>query len=122
MILVDTSVWIDHLRVGDSALMSLLNNSQVLVHPFVTGELACGNLVNRSNLLNLFGDLPQSAVVTHEEVLFFIEHNKLLGRGIGYIDAHLLAATALEGRSQIWTRDKRLAKIATSLRLASGVE
>ncbi len=122
MILVDTSVWIDHLRVGDSVLMSLLNSSQVLMHPFVSGELACGNLANRSKLLSLFGDLPQSAVATQEEVLFFIEHNQLMGQGIGYIDAHLLAATALEGTAQIWTRDKRLARIAKGLKLALSTE
>jgi len=117
MVLVDTSVWIDHLRVGETSLASLLNNSQVLVHPFVTGELACGNLADRSNLLKLLRNLPQASVATLEEVLFFIEHNGLMGRGIGFIDAHLLAATALGGRARLWTRDKRLARIAEGLNL-----
>ena len=118
MILVDTSVWIDHLRAGDAALVSLLDNSKVLSHPFVTGELACGNLLNRSSLLKLLGELPQATVASQEEVLFFIEHNKLMGKGIGFIDAHLLAATALQGSARIWTRDKCLAKTANDLQLA----
>ncbi|NOR20817.1 MAG: VapC toxin family PIN domain ribonuclease, partial [Xanthomonadales bacterium] len=84
---------IDHLRVGESALVSLLKDSQVLGHPFVSGELACGNLANRALLLNLIGDLPQAPLATQEEVVFFIEHHKLMGRGIGFIDAHLLAST-----------------------------
>lgn len=117
MILVDTSVWIDHLRVGEAALASLLNNSQVLAHPFVTGELACGNLANRASFLMLLGDLPQASVATLDEVFFFIEQNGLMGKGIGYIDAHLLAATALEAPARFWTRDKRLARVAMGLNL-----
>lgn len=105
MILVDTSVWIDHLRVGDAKLAELLNGSQVLMHPFVVGELACGNLHNRTELLALLNDLPRSALATDVEVLFFIERYALMGRGIGYIDAHLLAAVTLGGATKIWTRD-----------------
>ena len=118
MILVDTSVWIDHLRGGVAALVSLLNNDQVLIHPFVTGELACGNLKKRSELLNLFQNLPQSSVASQQEVMFFIEHHHLMGRGIGFIDAHLLAATALQGTAQLWTLDKRLDRIALELNIA----
>ena len=118
MILVDTSVWIDHLRGGVAALVSLLNNDQVLIHPFVTGELACGNLKKRSELLNLFQNLPQSSVASQQEVMFFIEHHHLMGRGIGFIDAHLLAATALQGTAQLWTQDKRLDRIALELNIA----
>lgn len=92
MILVDTSVWIDHLRAGDEGLIALLSGNQVLTHPFVIGELACGNLANRREVLRLLGDLPKAPVATHAEVLFFIEQHALMGRGIGYVDAHLIAA------------------------------
>lgn len=103
MILVDTSVWVDHLRAGDAELAALLNGSQVLMHPFVLGELACGNLRNRMEVLALLKDLPRAAVATDEEVLFFIEQHALMGRGIGYVDAHLLAAVALGDVTRLWT-------------------
>ncbi len=118
MILVDTSVWIDHLRSGDDRLVELLDSSQVLAHPFVIGELACGNLHKRDEVLRLLNDLPQAPVASQEEVLHFIERNKLMGKGIGYIDAHLLASTALADTALIWTRDKRLQKIAKKQKLA----
>ncbi len=117
MILVDTSVWIDHLRSGDDELATLLDNARVWTHPFVVGELACGNLHNRSEVLALLGDLPRVAVATDSEVLFYIEQHQLMGRGIGYIDAHLLAATALAGPAKLWSRDKRLATLAGELEL-----
>ena len=117
MILVDTSVWIDHLRTGDDELVQQLNNSSVLMHPFVLGELACGNLNKRKEVLALFKDLPRSSVATEDEVLFFIEQHKLMGRGIGYIDTHLLAAVTLNGSARLWTRDKRLRAVADSLSL-----
>ncbi len=118
MILVDTSVWIEHLRKGDDRLAALLESNLVAMHPFVTGELACGNLRNRETLLRLFQNLPQSPVATHEEVMHFIQQRDLMGRGIGYVDAHLLAAVALEGDSRLWTRDKRLHGVANELNLA----
>ncbi len=118
MILVDTSVWIDHLRIGDAALATLLNTSQVLMHPFVLGELACGNLRNRSEVLALLKDLPQAALAKDDEALFFIEKHELMGRGIGYVDAHLLAAVTLCGETKIWTRDKRLRTVADAMALA----
>ncbi len=117
MILVDTSVWIDHLRTGDDRLVQQLNNSNVLMHPFVLGELACGNLNKRREILILLKDLPKSSVATDNEVLFFIEQHKLMGRGIGYIDTHLLAAVALNGSARLWTRDKRLRAVCDSLSL-----
>ena len=117
MILVDTSVWIDHLRTGDERLIDLLDSSQVLAHPFVIGELACGNLRKRDEVLRLLNNLPQAPVASQEEVLHFIERNRLMGQGIGYIDAHLLASTALADRALIWTRDQRLQKIARKLKL-----
>ena len=120
MILVDTSVWIDHLRVGDAELAVLLDRSQVLMHPFVLGELACGHLRNRAEVLALLKDLPQAAIATDEEVMFYIERHTLMGRGIGYVDAHLLAAVTLDGVTRIWTRDKRLRTVADALVLAYG--
>lgn len=117
MILADTSVWVDHLRGGDAALEGLLEESRVLVHPFIIGELACGNLQDREEVLNLLQYLPRAPLASHEEALFFIEKNALMGRGIGYIDAHLLAATALADDSLLWTRDKRLASVAADLDL-----
>lgn len=95
MILIDTSVWVDHLRAGDKALTALLNEARVVTHSFVIGELACGNLRNRTEVLRLLRGLPQTPVASDDEVLFFIERHELMGRGIGYIDAHLLAATTL---------------------------
>jgi len=118
VILVDTSVWIDHLRTGVEDLANLLNRGLVFSHPFVIGELACGNLHDRANILGLLGDLPQVPVATDPEVLFFIERHELMGRGIGYIDAHLLAATSLDGTARLWTRDRRLQDMADSMGLA----
>ncbi|HIP68990.1 MAG TPA: type II toxin-antitoxin system VapC family toxin [Chromatiales bacterium] len=118
MILVDTSVWIDHLRSGDERLADLLNRSQVVIHPFVIGELACGNLRKRDEVLRLFNDLPQAVVASQEEVLHLIERKKLMGRVIGFIDAHLLASAVLTDTAVIWTRDRRLQKAARKLELA----
>lgn len=115
MILVDTSVWIDHLRQGDAELMRLLNTGQVLTHRFVIGELALGNLQNRNLVLRTMQDLPQATTASDEEVLHFIESHALSGTGIGYIDAHLLAAVRLSPNALLWTRDKRL--LAESVQL-----
>lgn len=118
MILVDSSVWIDHLRTGEPTLVELLNSNNVLAHPFVVGELACGNLKNRKMLLSLLQDLPTIQVATDDEVLFFVERHNLMGKGIGYVDAHLLAAVMLEGTARLWTRDKRLGSVAETMKLA----
>ncbi|MGZ5144579.1 MAG: type II toxin-antitoxin system VapC family toxin [Burkholderiales bacterium] len=118
MILVDTSVWVDHFRKGAPQLASVLENSEVLMHPFVLGELACGNLVNRSEVLRLLGDLPLAPVAADIEALTFIENHALMGRGIGYVDVHLLASLVLAGDAQIWTRDRRLAVVAKDLGLS----
>jgi len=118
MILVDTSVWIDHLRTGDATLAALLNSSQAMMHPFVLGELACGNLQQRLELLALLKALPQITVARDDEVLFFIDRHTLMGRGIGYVDAHLLASVALDAEVRLWTRDKRLQALAEELRMA----
>ena len=115
MILVDTSVWVDHLRRGDAGLARLLNTAQVLTHPFVIGELACGNLQRRAEVLTLLRDLPPGSAATDEEVLFFIERHSVMGRGVGYIDAHLLAAVMLDRSARLWTRDRRLRMLADEL-------
>ena len=118
MILVDTSIWIDYLRKGDEILVSLLNSPQVLTHPFVIGELACGNLKNRVTFLSLIKRLPTTPLVRDEEVLYFIDRNHLMGRGVGFIDVHLLASLALSNHGFLWTRDKRLAILAEELGMA----
>ena len=118
MILVDSSVWIDHLRAGEPVLLDILNAGLVLSHPFVVGELACGNLKNREGVLSLLQDLPAAPIATDEEVLFLIERHGLKGSGIGYVDAHLLSAISLAGAGRLWTRDKRLCAIAESMGLA----
>ncbi len=119
MILVDSSVWVDHLRQGDRRLITLLETSQVLTHPFVVGELALGSLKNRESILTSLKGLPQAASATDEEVMQFIELNALWGVGIGYIDAHLLAAVRLNAGSQLWTRHKRLGTIADRMGLSA---
>jgi hypothetical protein len=117
MILVDTSVWVDHLRGGLPALAAALEQGIVLTHPFVAGELACGNLKNRREVLRLLAELPGAPVATDAEALNFIESRALMGRGIGYIDVHLLASVVLEGSARLWTRDSRLATVAEKLKL-----
>jgi predicted nucleic acid-binding protein len=118
VILVDTSVWIDHLRTGIPALSDALEQGRVLVHRFVVGELACGNLRNRGEVIDLLGNLPSAPTATHAEAMEFIERRALMGRGIGYIDVHLLAAAALAGTARLWTRDRRLERVASGLNLA----
>lgn len=118
MILVDTSVWIDHFRKGEPTLGELLNRGQVVVHPFVIGELACGNLRNRNTVLSLLRALPSVPVATDDEVLFYIDRHALMGKGIGYIDAHLLASVSLSVDSRLWTRDKRLGATSAALNVA----
>ncbi|MDZ4730623.1 MAG: type II toxin-antitoxin system VapC family toxin [Xanthomonadales bacterium] len=114
-VLVDTSVWIDHLKKGEPRLVDLLKQNRVLMHPFVMGELACGNLKNRQAIMILLGDLPSAVVASDKEVMGFIEHHSLMGLGIGYVDAHLLAATMLNNSACIWSRDRSLAEQAARL-------
>ena len=115
---VDTSVWVDHLRRGDSQLAGALERGHVLMHPFVVGELACGSLIERATVLDLLQQLPAAVVADGDEVLGFIEQHALYSKGIGYIDVHLLAATALTPGARLWTRDKRLLGAAQALGLA----
>jgi predicted nucleic acid-binding protein len=117
MVLVDTSVWIDHLRHGDAGLTVALTAGQVWMHSFVLGELACGNLRSRAEVLSLLQALPSMPVSADKEALFFIDQHELMGRGIGYVDVHLLASARLGG-TLLWTRDKRLHALATELGLA----
>ncbi|MBE3063842.1 MAG: type II toxin-antitoxin system VapC family toxin [Spirochaetes bacterium] len=117
MILVDTSVWIDHLRKGNEHLKSLLVSDEVLSHPFVVGELACGVLQKRSVILKLLQELPVALVADHEEVLRLLEKERLYGCGIGWVDAHLLASARLSG-SRLWTLDTALSAAAAALNLS----
>jgi predicted nucleic acid-binding protein len=117
VILVDTSVWVDHLRRGDTTLAGLLQSCRVLIHPFVIGELALGGLRPNTQVLALLQALPEASVATDSEVLFLITQQNLSGRGIGYVDAHLLAATKLTPNASLWTHDKRLQTVATHLNL-----
>jgi predicted nucleic acid-binding protein len=118
MILVDTSVWVDHLRHGNDALVRLLNENEVLIHPFVIGELACGFLRNRSEILGLLAELPEAVVADHQEVLDFVERRRLYGMGIGWIDAHLVSS-ALLSRAGLLALDKPLAKAVSALGISS---
>ncbi|MFC4274940.1 type II toxin-antitoxin system VapC family toxin [Achromobacter aloeverae] len=117
MILVDTSVWIDHINAADPVLASLLTDGQVLTHPFVIAEIALGSLKNRELVLGALRDLPNALVATPEETLFLIEREGLFNRGIGYVDTSLLASARLQPGTTVWTRDKRLAKAADELGL-----
>jgi len=117
MVLVDTSVWVSHLRKGNSNLKRLLNDGYVVCHTFIVGELACGNLKNRSEILSLLQALPMSIQAEHDEVMKLIENNQLMGKGLGYIDVHLLAAASLT-EVLIWTIDKKLDDISQKMGLS----
>lgn len=114
MILVDTSVWIDHFRTANERLKSLLLDQQVLCHRFIVGELACGMLRNRREILANLNALPEAHLVEHEEVMSFLETHRLYGQGVGWVDAHLLAS-ALLTRCAIWSFDKPLRRAAAEL-------
>jgi len=118
VILVDTSIWIDYLRNADERLARLLEAGQVLMHPFVVGELSLGSLLHRDQVLAALQDLPQATVATDPEVMGFIDQAALAGSGISYVDAHLLASVRLTPQTQLWTRDKRLLAVALRLGLA----
>jgi predicted nucleic acid-binding protein len=116
MVLVDTSVWVLHLRKGHTGLADLLNDGEVVCHPFIVGELACGNLKDRDVILSLLEALPMEDAVEHEEILAFIENHRLMGKGLGYVDVHLLASAALS-RHPLWTIDRKLQQVADVLRV-----
>ncbi len=115
MILVDTSVWVDHLRAGDTDLSTALERGLVFTHPFIMGELACGRIRNRSEVLRLLQSLSHAPVASDDEALRYIDVHQLMGRGIGYVDVHLLASAALSRELRLWTRDRRLAEVAGEL-------
>ena len=117
MTLVDTSVWVDHLRRRNAALATLLDGGEAMCHPFVVGELACGTLRNRGEILRLLRHLPQAPIVEHDEVLAFVETHRLAGAGVGWVDVHLLAAAVL-ARAALWTLDRALGRAATRLGIA----
>ncbi len=114
MTLVDTSVWVEHFRKGNAALTALLNRGEALTHPFIVGELACGTLTNRSTILGLLEELPAAVVAENDEVVRLVERNALYGRGLGWIDVHLLASAMLS-RAALMTFDEPLEKVARGL-------
>ncbi len=114
MVLVDTSVWVAHLRTGNIGLETLLNDGHVVCHPFIIGELACGNLKNRSEILSLLQAFAMATQVDYEEVVQFIDNYRLMGKGLGYIDMHLLASAILT-HIPLWTLDKRLKDVSSTL-------
>lgn len=116
MVLVDTSIWINHLRDGDQHLEKLLFDCDVVCHNHIIGELACGNMKNRNEIISLLQALPMAPIVEFSEFLYFIEQHKLSGRGIGFVDIHLLASAQL-GQVPLWTADKRLKTASTDLDL-----
>lgn len=122
MILVDTSVWVDHFRNGERRLADLLDRGEVLSHPWVIGELALGHLRGRTEILRLLGQLPPATIATTAELLELIERHELFGLGIGYVDAQLLAATRLTVDARLWTRDRRLRSAAVRLGVAYEAE
>ena len=116
MVLVDTSVWVSHLRVGKPALKTLLLEAGAACHPYIVGELACGNIKNRTEFLTLLRALPMVPVVTQEEFLHFVDSHRLMGTGIGFVDVHLLASSSLS-RILLWTEDTKLKLMASKLKL-----
>lgn len=119
MILVDTSVWIEHFRSGDERLVPRLEAGEVLTHPFIIGELALGNFRDRSSVLDALANLPQATRAEDGEVLALIDSSRLHGTGIGYVDAHLLASVRLTPMVRLWTRDRRLQLAASHLGLSA---
>jgi predicted nucleic acid-binding protein len=117
MVLVDTSVWIDHLRHSDSGLAALLEAGDAVCHPLVIGEIACGHLSSRKEILRRLGLLPAASIARHAEVLAFIDAHRLSGLGLGFVDMHLLAAAHLDGL-RVWSRDKAMRAAAVKLRIA----
>ncbi len=116
MVLVDTSVWVEHFRSGNIGLENLLNDGDVACHQFITGELACGNISNRAEILSLLQALPMTDHAEHEDVMQFIENYKLMGKGLGYVDMHLIASAILS-KVPIWTFDKKLQNVSSILGL-----
>jgi predicted nucleic acid-binding protein len=119
VILADTSIWVDRLTRGDEMMASLLDAEVVLMHPFIMGEIALGNLPRRAETLSNLNKLPKAATVDFAEVISFIERNNIFGTGIGYVDAHLLVATTMTSDVRLWTRDNRLRTVAEKLAISA---
>ncbi len=117
-VLVDASIWIDHLRAANTDLVGLLANRSALGHPWVIGEVALGSLADRAGTIQLLTELPPATTATHAEAMAMISEHRLFGRGLGYVDTHLLAATRLTTGARLWTRDRRLREAATDLGVA----
>jgi predicted nucleic acid-binding protein len=120
-VLVDTSVWVKHLREGEKNLAQLLEQGLVACHPFIIGELACGGIQNRHEIMSLLNDLPSTDTLDHDDIMEFIEYRKMMNKGIGYIDVHLLAS-ALISETPLWTFDKALNKVANQLSIEYDIE
>jgi predicted nucleic acid-binding protein len=118
VILVDTSLWVEHLRAGSAGLQALLHDGQVLCHPFVMGELACGNLRMRQQVLDLLAALPEARLAEHHEVLHLLDSSHLYGRGLGWVDLHLLASALISGCA-LWTLDRPLQRVAAALKMSA---
>jgi hypothetical protein len=116
MVIVDTSIWVTHLRHGSRKLEKLLLDAEVMCHPFIVGELACGNLKNRNEIISLLQSLPMAPTIEFDEFLFFIDRHHLAGKGVGFVDVHLLASAQLTG-TPLWTAEKRLESAADQLEL-----
>lgn len=116
MVLVDTSVWINHLRNSDHHLQELLLNGEVVCHTHIIGEIACGNIKNRQEIISLLQSLPKTPLIEFEEFLYFVDQNQLHGKGVGFVDIQLLASAKL-GRVPLWTADKRLKAASSKLNL-----
>ena len=116
MVIVDTSIWVTHFRQGSRRLEKLLMNAEVMCHPFIIGELACGHLKNRNEIISLLQSLPMAPTIEFDEFLFFIDRHRLMGKGVGFVDVHLLASAQLIG-IPLWTADKRLKSAADLLEL-----
>jgi len=121
MVLVDTSVWVNHFRRGEHLLAKLLINGEVACHSFIIGELACGNIANRAEILNLLRSLPSAPTINLDEYLYLVERNQLYGIGIGFVDVHLLASAKLAGMP-LWTDDKKLQRAASRLELSYSIK
>ncbi|MBN1832859.1 MAG: PIN domain-containing protein [Deltaproteobacteria bacterium] len=120
-ILVDTSIWIKHLREGEKRLAQLLEQGLVACHPFIIGELACGGMKNRHEIMSLLNDLPTTEILDNDDIMEFIEYRKMMNKGIGYIDVHLLAS-ALISETPLWTFDKALEKVAKRLSIEYDIQ
>ncbi|WP_017930370.1 type II toxin-antitoxin system VapC family toxin [Robiginitomaculum antarcticum] len=117
MRLVDTSIWIDFLRGGDHALATALNQSEVYIHPYIIGELALGNMNNRDEIVSLLNGLPKAIIASQAEIIAFIDAHSIYGKGIGYVDTAVLLSAILTPGCRLWTRDKKLERVATTLPL-----